>query len=143
MNNWFEVKIKYEKMHESGIVKMTTESYLVDAWSFTEAEARGNEELEPYMQGEFQLTAVGRKKYSELILDKGEYYYEAMVALITLDEKSGTEKNTNCRILVQADSVYNATESVEELMKKSMVAYRIKSVKETPIIDVFLAKEDR
>ena len=141
MNNWFEVKIRYEKMHESGIVKMTTESYLVDAWSFTEAEAIGNEELEPYMQGEFQLTAVGRKKYAELILDKGEYYYEAMIALVTVDEKSGTEKNTNCRILVQADSVYKATESVEELMKKSMVACRIKSVKETPIIDVFLANK--
>ena len=143
MNNWFEVKIRYEKMHESGIVKMTTESYLVDAWSFTEAEARGNEELEPYMQGEFQLTAVGRKKYAELILDKGEYYYEAMVALITLDEKSGAEKMKNARMLVQENTLPSAIARVEEEMEKSMVTYRIKSVKETPIVDVFLAKEDR
>ena len=133
MNNWFEVKIRYEKMHESGIVKMTTESYLVDAWSFTEAEARGNEELEPYMQGEFQLTAVGRKKYAELILDKGEYYYEAMVALITLDEKSGAEKMKNARMLVQENTLPSAIARVEEEMEKSMVTYRIKSGRDNRI----------
>ena len=133
MNNWFEVKIRYEKMHESGIVKMTTESYLVDAWSFTEAEARGNEELEPYMQGEFQLTAVGRKKYAELILDKGEYYYEAMVALITLYEKSGAEKMKNARMLVQENTLPSAIARVEEEMEKSMVTYRIKSGRDNRI----------
>ena len=40
MHNWFECKVSYEKMLENGMQKKVTEPYLVDALSFTEAEAR-------------------------------------------------------------------------------------------------------
>lgn len=45
MHNWFECKITYEKMLENGMQKKVTEPYLVDALSFTEAEARITEEV--------------------------------------------------------------------------------------------------
>ena len=35
---WFETKIRYEKTMEDGMQKKTTEQYVVDALSFTEAE---------------------------------------------------------------------------------------------------------
>lgn len=41
---WFECKVGFDKMMENGSVKKVTESYLVDALSFTEAEARIIEE---------------------------------------------------------------------------------------------------
>ena len=40
MHTWFECKIRYEKLMENGMNKKVTEPYLVDALSFTEAEAR-------------------------------------------------------------------------------------------------------
>ena len=40
MHTWFECKIRYEKVMENGMQKKVTEPYLVDALSFTEAEAR-------------------------------------------------------------------------------------------------------
>ena len=40
MHNWFECKVSYMKMMENGMQKKVTEPYLVDALSFTEAEAR-------------------------------------------------------------------------------------------------------
>ena len=40
MHTWFECKIRYEKTMENGMQKKVTEPYLVDALSFTEAEAR-------------------------------------------------------------------------------------------------------
>ena len=52
MHNWFECKINYEKVGEDGIQKKVTEPYLVDALSFTEAEARIIEEMRPYISGE-------------------------------------------------------------------------------------------
>ena len=58
MYNWFECKVRYEKMLESGMQKMVTEPYLVDAWSFTEAEARITEEITPYMSGEFSISDI-------------------------------------------------------------------------------------
>ena len=41
MATWFECKVRYDKLQENtAAVKKVTESFLVDALSFTEAEAR-------------------------------------------------------------------------------------------------------
>ena len=56
MHNWFECKISFEKMMENGMQKKVTEPYLVDALSFTEAEARIIEEIRPFISGEFTVT---------------------------------------------------------------------------------------
>ncbi len=58
MANWFECKIRYDKIMENGAIKKVTEPYLVDALSFTEAEARIIEEMTPYISGEFSVSAV-------------------------------------------------------------------------------------
>ena len=47
MHTWFECKVRYEKTLENGMNKKVTEPYLVDALSFTEAEARIIEEVSP------------------------------------------------------------------------------------------------
>ena len=95
MNEWFECKVRYEKTLENGLVKKVTEPYLVDALSFTEAERRFIEEIEPFMSGEFQVTDIKRAKYAELFEtdeDAADRWFKAKVAFITLDEKSGAEK---------------------------------------------------
>ena len=60
MANWFECRVKYDKMLENGMQKKVTEPYLVDALSFTEAEARIIEEVSPFISGEFSVSAVKR-----------------------------------------------------------------------------------
>lgn len=57
MHTWFECKIRYEKVMENGMNKKVTEPYLVDALSFTEAEARIIEEITPYISGEFTVSS--------------------------------------------------------------------------------------
>ena len=49
MHTWFECKIRYEKTMENGMQKKVTEPYLVDALSFTEAEARIIEDTEGHI----------------------------------------------------------------------------------------------
>lgn len=66
MHNWMECKIRYEKVMENGMNKKVTEPYLVDALSFTEAEARIIEEMTPYITGEFTVSDIKRTNYSEL-----------------------------------------------------------------------------
>ena len=51
MNEWFEVGIRYEKTMEDGMRKKVTEKYLVDALSFTEAEAHIIEQMAPFISG--------------------------------------------------------------------------------------------
>ena len=62
MASWFECKIRYDKTQENGSIKKVTEPFLVDALSFTEAEARIIEEQTPYVSGEVNVTAVKRTR---------------------------------------------------------------------------------
>ena len=66
MNNWFECSIRYEKVMEDGKNKKVTESYLVDALSFTVAEARIIQEMTPLIRGVFTVSDIKRAKYTEL-----------------------------------------------------------------------------
>ncbi len=138
MYNWFECKIKYDKMLETGMQKTVTEPYLVDALSFTEAEARIIEEIKPFISGEFSVSDIKRVKYTESFFNEtGDRYYKARLYFITLDEKSGAEKKTAVNMLVQASDLKEAVEIVETEMKKTMIDYAIASVAETAIMDVF------
>lgn len=72
MHTWFECKIRYEKVMENGMQKKVTEPYLVDALSFTEAEARIIEEMTPFISGEFVVSDIKRANYSELFPSNDE-----------------------------------------------------------------------
>ena len=70
MANWFECKVRYDKMLETGQQKKVNEPYLVDALSFTEAEARIIEEITPFISGDFTVSAVKRTRISEIFYDE-------------------------------------------------------------------------
>lgn len=138
MHNWFECKISYEKMLENGMQKKVTEPYLVDAFSFTEAEARIIEEIRPYVSGEFTVTDIKRAKFAELFFNEnGDRFFKAKVYFITLDEKSGSEKKTAVQMLAQASDIKEALTIVEQGMAGTMSDYSIASLTETAIMDVF------
>lgn len=141
MANWFECKVRYDKLQENGAVKKVTEPYLVDALSFTEAEARIIEEQTPFISGDFSVSAVKRTKISEIFWNEGgDRWYLVKVAFITIDERSGAEKRTATLILVQAENFKQALENFTEGMKGTMADYEIVSITETPLMDVYKVK---
>ncbi|GHU66876.1 hypothetical protein FACS189413_00660 [Bacteroidia bacterium] len=138
MSNWFECKVSYEKMMENGVQKRVSEPYLVDALSFTEAEARIIEEIKHYVSGEFTVANIKRAKLAELFFnEKGDRYYKLKVLFVSLDEKSGAERKTAVQMLAQASGIKEAIAIVEEGMKGTMSDYEIASVTETMLMDVF------
>lgn len=140
MHNWMECKIRYEKVMENGMNKKVTEPYLVDALSFTEAEARIIEEMTPYITGEFTVADIKRTNYSELFPSdnpEDDRWYKCKLVYITLDDKSGAEKRTSTHILVEAADVDSAKRNLDEGMKGTMADYLVASVIETPLMDVF------
>ncbi|MCR4764807.1 MAG: DUF4494 domain-containing protein [Bacteroidaceae bacterium] len=140
LHTWFECKIQYEKIIENGMTKKVTEPYLVDALSFTEAEARIIEEVTPYITGEFSVSDIKRANYSELFYSDdtaADRWFKAKLVFITLDEKSGKEKRTNSYVLIQAPDLKVALKNLEEGMKGTIADYVIASLQETPLLDVF------
>ncbi|WP_080904100.1 DUF4494 domain-containing protein [Parabacteroides sp. Marseille-P3160] len=138
MHNWFECKVSYEKVMENGMQKKVSEPYLVDALSFTEAEARIIEEIRPFITGEFTIADIKRARLSELFFNEnGDRFYKFKIYFITLDEKSGAEKKTAAQMLAQASDLKDAIQVLEEGMKGTLADYVIASVTETALMDVF------
>ncbi len=141
MANWFECKVRYDKTMENGAVKKVNEPYLLDALSFTEAEARMIEEITPFISGDFTVSAVKRTKIAEIFWDDAaDRWYLVKVAFITIDEKTAAEKKTTSLILVAASDFQGAVDAFKEGMKDTMADYEIVSVAETPIMDVYRMK---
>ena len=64
--NWFLCKIRYEKTMEDGLQKKVTEQYVVNAMSFTEAEARIIDNMKAYINGEFDVDEIDRCVFGEI-----------------------------------------------------------------------------
>lgn len=140
MSQWFECKVKYDRMLETGVLKTVTEPYLVDALSFTEAEARITEEMQPYISGEFSVTAVRRINLSDIFYNQaGDKWYKVKTNFITIDEKTAVEKKTATFQLVQATEFSEALSVFMEGMKDTMADFEIASITETALMDVFSA----
>ena len=138
--DWFECKVRYDKTLETGLLKKVTESYLVDALSFTEAEERFLQEIEPMMSGEYSVSDIKRAKIAELfesIDTTDDKWYKAKVASIAYDEKKGVEKRTNQIMLIQAKDLRVAVQNLDKGMQGTMGDWDIISIAETPIMDIF------
>lgn len=140
MKEYFECVVKFEKTMENGLVKKVSEPYIIDALSFTEAEKRFLEYIEPFMSGEFEVKAVKRANYSEIVSatdEDADKWFKAKVAFITLDEKTGIEKKSCQNMLVQASDLRDAVKRLDKHMEGTLADYEISAVAETAIMDVY------
>lgn len=145
MHNWFEVKVRYEKVMDDGMNKKVTEPYLIDALSFSEAEARTIDEVAPFISGEFLISDIKRAIYSEIFSSEevsADKWFKCKIFFITLDERSGREKKTATHLLVQAADVHDAEIKLREGMNGTIADYSVASISETAIVDVYPYKAE-
>lgn len=138
MNSWFTVKVKYIKQFEDGRLKSVTEPYLVDAVSFTDAEARIYEELGSMIRGEFQVKGIVKTDFADIFqYDDADTWYKCKVTYVSVDADSGKEKKVANNFLISAHSVKEAYTRLEESLEGMMVTYEIPSIMLSPIIEIF------
>lgn len=137
--SWFECKVRYEKTQDDGSEKMVNELYVVDALSFTEAEASIIDNMQVYVSGEFKIANINPANYNEIFFsgnDDDDLWFKARLAFITIDNKN-KEKRTYVNYLIQAKSIERAKRYVDEVMGETIIDYELKSLSETKIFDVF------
>ena len=80
MQTWFECKVKYTKTLESGREQNVTENYLLDAVSFTDAEARITRQMREMVKGEFSITDIKKSRIAETFpYEKGEWWFLSLI----------------------------------------------------------------
>lgn len=132
--------MRYERQMEDGLQKMVTETYVVDAFTFGEAEEAITKEMTAFVSGEFNVKNITPANYGEIFFSDNandDKWYKAKLTFITIDEKTSKEKRTNTNYLVQAGSFNAAVKNVEQVMGTTMVDYVIANMSETKIMDVY------
>jgi len=139
MQNLFECKVKYEKIDEqSGAEKKVSETYLIDAVSFTEAESRIYKEMESMIRGEFVVTNIRKANYTEIFENEdGDIWFKSKISFVSIDEKSGKEKKISNQILVLASDIKDAFDKIHEGMGGMTIDFDINAITESPILDFF------
>ena len=133
---WYECKVTHNTTNEDG-VKTVTEPYLVEALSVTEAATRITAELEG--DGDITIEGVTRKRLQEVFLEAGEWEYPfflAKVALTTLDEKSGTEREQTYAYLIEAETLKEAMQRLEAEFRDGVSDWELLSLSKSPIVEV-------
>lgn len=132
--------MRYERQMEDGMQKMVTETYVVDAFTFGEAEEAITKEMAVFVSGEFNVKNITPANYGEIFFSDNandDKWYKAKLTFITVDEKTAKEKRTNTNYLVQAGSFNAAVKNVEQVMGTTMIDYVIANMAETKIMDVY------
>ena len=138
MQTWFEAKISYFKVTELGKEQKVTEQFLLDAVSFTDAEARITKLAQEFTKGEFAVKDIKQSNVAEVFpYDHGEWWWKAKIALVTIDEEAGREKRTVINYLVMANDINEAVKRIEESLSFMVIPFVVLTVSRSPICDVF------
>lgn len=139
MKTWFVCNVKYNKEDERGNIKKITQSYLVDAVSFTEAEKRIYEELESIISGDFNITGIARSNYADVFhYDDADTWFKCKVTYQTVDEDNGKDKKVTNYMLVSANNAKQAYERIEESLSTMIVPFEIPVVQAYQLNEVFV-----
>jgi Domain of unknown function (DUF4494) len=138
MPTWYLGKIRHQQEQENGALKTFNEAYLLDAVSYTDAEARlykiGEE-----LHREFNVMAISRLRLADVffIEEGGDNWFKCKVVYTTLDEKSGKEKKVVQQMLVNAENPKQAYERIERSLSTMLIPFDITDVNLTPILEVY------
>lgn len=143
MRTWFLCRVKYAKENEQGLLKNVSEQYLVDAVSFTEAEARIYDMLGSTIRGDFQVTNISKSNFVDVFYYEDiDIWHKCKITYVIADADSGKEKKVTQYMLVTAHDAKEAYERIHESLNNMLVTFRVPDVTESPIVEVFPYEKD-
>lgn len=136
MSAWYQGKIRYNKVDEKDRTIKITEVYLVDAVSYTDAEARIYSTVASNTP-DFHLFGLSRMKLQEVyfVEDGAETWFKVKVNFVSFDEKSQKEKRTPFNMLINAENPLEAYQLISERLG-TVEDYQITDINITNILEV-------
>lgn len=136
---WYKCNITHDVRQEDGSMKAdVTESHVFEVQSVTEAAAR----LAAYFEYEkYTLEGITRMRLQEAFMEEfrwvGYSYFLAKVTLTTLDEESDSERRQTFRYLIEAETLKEAMQRLEEEFRGTVSKWELISLSKTPIERVY------
>ena len=143
MRTWFLCKVKYAKENEEGLLKNISEQFLVDAVSFTEAEAIIFDRLGSQIRGDFQVTGLSKSNIVDVFFyEDADIWHKCKITYLVTDADSGKEKKVTQYMLVTANELKEAYDRIQESLSNMLVSFRVPDIVESPIVDIFPYEKD-
>lgn len=135
MNVFYIVKAKGTKEdQESGKIVKVTDTYLVSAVSFTDAETIATE-LANSRINDYEINSISKTKVCEVINQDSERWYQCKVNILDTDEK-GKETKTPYLYIVGGSTVGDVHKTLVDFMKDTLNDYTIERIDETGIVEI-------
>lgn len=137
MPEWFQTRVKYLKHMPNGLIQRVSEQYLVNAMSFTEAEARVLTEVQSG-QREVTLAAISKSNVTEVVFyGDTERWHKCKVTYVVTDEDAEKEKKVTTYLMVNAEDVKEAYDRVQDHLKDMLVPFQVPKIEESPIVEIY------
>lgn len=144
-SQWFEAKVRYEVFIEhTQKAKKISQSFVIDAMTFAEAEARVTEHVMStftgkdifYVQDTFEILTITKATYKDILSADTEgdddRFFKCKINFLYLDDK-GEEKKSPVIYLVKASSLDAALNIITEYFRGDMRDYERSAITETNI----------
>lgn len=135
MATWYQSQIRYTD-YQCAPPKEITELHLIEAVSFTDAEARTH-----FLHGtkkDFQVQNIAKMDFSEVFqrpAEDGQSWWKAKVSYLVFNEKTQKESKTNYSMLINAQDIIEAHTCLVEQLGRIM-DYKIIALSQTNIVEV-------
>ena len=112
------------------------ELYSVNAFSFTEAEARTMAHIGDCGGEVVEEKIASYKEVLSIPDEDNEKWYKCKVVVIISDDMRGKPKRSSLYYLVNADSTAGAENIINDFYKSSVKDYEIASIMETSVVEI-------
>lgn len=127
--------VSYLIEKEDGKQKRINQTYLVNAVSFTDAEAIIVEKLKETTKSEVLIKSITSTDYNDIFDTDGDNWFACKVSYMSVtDEKS---KNMKIKFLVSTNSVNEVAKIIKERIGDVIMDYNIMAITKTNIEEIF------
>ena len=137
-SKWYECKASYDRVADDGKIVRVTDSIVLEAGSFSEAEGIVMENMAGYAEN-LEVVAMKICKFKTVCINdcpEGDRsFFSVKVEFIALDEKTGKERRTAETLLIESEDLDDAVDRVKEAIV-TMADYKKAQVTETRISEI-------
>jgi hypothetical protein len=142
--HWFTCKVKRVRTDGEGNETKVTDLHVLDAYNYTEAEARITFLMQQATSGPFEVQQITKSNFQEVIrFSEDGHWYRAKVAFVSFVEESGDERSSSQTFLVNGENIRDVYDHINDFLRHSQASYVISSISFTKIVEVYpLSEED-
>lgn len=138
---YFVSKFSYDAINEKGATTKVKDEFLINAETFTMAEAMTIKENENSNVTDIAISALTISKVNEVVFFESDEkdpdviykFFKVKIIFFELDENTGKTKKLTEYKLVEAPSISKTHEIVKNFLSTSIMEFKIEKVEETRI----------